>query len=86
MMGDWMKDYAGKLPDMLADGIRGLIYAGDQDFICNWMGNARWVDELEWEGHEAYNKTEAVEFEIDGEAAWSVRTAGPFSFMKIYGA
>lgn len=27
---DWMKDYQQRLPDLLADGIRVLIYAGDQ--------------------------------------------------------
>ena len=33
--GDWMKDYQTQIPDLLAHGIRVLIYAGDQDFICN---------------------------------------------------
>jgi hypothetical protein len=28
--GDWMKNYQQQLPDLLADGIRVLIYAGDQ--------------------------------------------------------
>jgi carboxypeptidase C (cathepsin A) len=37
--GDWMKNYQDELPDMLASGIRVLIYAGDVDFICNWIGN-----------------------------------------------
>lgn len=36
------------LPEMLADGIRVLVYAGDQDLICNWLGNRRWVDQLDW--------------------------------------
>ena len=37
-MKDWMMKMENKIPDMLDDGIRGLIYAGDVDFICNWMG------------------------------------------------
>lgn len=27
----------------MADGIRVMIYAGDLDLICNWMGNRRCV-------------------------------------------
>ena len=33
---DWMHNYHTLLPEMLAGGIRVLIYAGDVDYICNW--------------------------------------------------
>jgi cathepsin A (carboxypeptidase C) len=36
MQGDWMRRYQDQIPDLLASGIRVLIYAGDVDFICNW--------------------------------------------------
>ncbi len=39
MNGDWLKNYMGMLPDMLEDGIRVMIYAGELDLICNWLGN-----------------------------------------------
>ena len=40
--GDWMQSYQQMLPDQLAAGIRVLMYAGDQDYICNWLGNQAW--------------------------------------------
>ena len=45
--GDWMRSYENKIPDQLNDGIRVLIYAGDQDYICNWLGNQAWTQALE---------------------------------------
>jgi carboxypeptidase C (cathepsin A) len=47
---DWMKEYDKALPAMLDEGINILIYAGDADFICNWMGNLAWVEDMEWAG------------------------------------
>ena len=35
-----MRDYATDyVTHMREGGVRALIYAGDTDFICNWMGN-----------------------------------------------
>merc|ERR1711953_899868 len=45
---DFMKNYHMLIPPMLAAGIDVLIYAGDQDFICNWFGNEKWVQKLNW--------------------------------------
>ena len=45
--GDWMHNFQTKIPDQLAAGIRVLIYAGDQDYICvsepGWK-HTLWVD------------------------------------------
>ena len=35
-----------------------LIYAGDVDYICNWLGNKKWVKALEWGGKEGFNAAE----------------------------
>ena len=39
--GDWLRSYDDLLPAMMEDGIHVMIYAGDLDLICNWVGNQR---------------------------------------------
>jgi cathepsin A (carboxypeptidase C) len=51
---DWMKDQQGNIPKLLANGTRVLIYAGDYDFICNWIGNKHWTISFDWAGHDAF--------------------------------
>lgn len=54
-VSDWMRDYQKDLIPMLEAGVRVLIYAGDVDFICNWMGNKAWTLGLQWSGKEDFN-------------------------------
>jgi carboxypeptidase C (cathepsin A) len=34
-IGDWMRGYSNRIPALLHEGTRVLIYAGDADYICN---------------------------------------------------
>ena len=40
--------YGYKLAPLLDSGLPVLIYNGDQDYICNWMGGVKWTDALVW--------------------------------------
>ena len=73
-------------PEMLEDGVRVMIYAGDQDLICNWLGNRRWVDALPWGGAAEWAAAEDCDWHVGGEPAGSVRQSGPLSFVKVYDA
>jgi len=53
--GDWMRSYQQVLVPMLEGGVRVLIYAGDVDFICNWIGNKAWTKALPWTGAHAFS-------------------------------
>lgn len=52
---DWMKQYQQDVIPLLENNIPVLIYAGDVDFICNWLGNKAWALDLEWSGKKAFN-------------------------------
>lgn len=47
---DWMQNNDGDVAIVLETGVRVMIYAGTDDFICNAIGNERWVEALEWPG------------------------------------
>merc|ERR1712157_305780 len=49
---DWMKNFDQQVVKLLEGGVKVLIYAGDMDFICNWIGNKAWTMALEWSGKE----------------------------------
>lgn len=53
---EWAISYSDLIPSLLEDGVKVLIYAGDADFICNWLGNLQWTNALKWSGGSQYRK------------------------------
>lgn len=85
--GDHMKPTYRVVPDLLAK-ISVLIYAGDADYICNWLGNRAWVKALEWPGKAAFNKAPAQPLKLGGSGKeyGNVYHSGNLNFMQIFGA
>ena len=83
--GDWMQPFHRLVPGIL-ENIPVLIYAGDADFICNWLGNLAWSMALEWPGQDAYNSAplDDLELESDGTKIGSVKSAGNFTFARLH--
>ncbi|KAI9875386.1 MAG: hypothetical protein M1830_008533 [Pleopsidium flavum] len=83
--GDWMQPFHRLVPGIL-EKIPVLIYAGDADFICNWLGNRAWAEALEWPGKKAYNKVELEDLKLDGHGRkiGEVKSSGNFTFMRLY--
>ena len=86
LAGDWMHHYQQMIPDQLAAGIKVLIYAGDQDFICNWLGNHAWANALQWPHGAAFNSTQPTEWMVGGSAAGTVQSSHNFTFLRVYDA
>jgi len=85
--GDWMQPFHRLVPGILSE-IPVLIYAGDADFICNWLGNLAWTDALEWPGQKDYAKKALKPFKLsdDGSKVGMVKSSGNFTFIQIHAA
>ncbi|KAI0066410.1 serine carboxypeptidase [Artomyces pyxidatus] len=93
--GDGMHNSAALLPELINDGIRLLVYAGNADLMCNYVGNERWVEQLEHKFHEEFAAS-VSEFWVtaeSGRVAGEVRSAGGggfgagnVTFVQVYEA
>jgi len=76
-------DYVSAL---LERGVRVLIYVGEYDWICNWVGNERWTLALEWSGKDEFVEQGLREWKVNGKSAGKTRSARNFTFATIAGA
>eukprot|EP00252_Welwitschia_mirabilis_P002312 TRINITY_DN1222_c0_g1_i1.p1 TRINITY_DN1222_c0_g1~~TRINITY_DN1222_c0_g1_i1.p1 ORF type:complete len:512 (-),score=71.96 TRINITY_DN1222_c0_g1_i1:197-1732(-) len=86
MILDWMRNLEVGIPALLEDGLKLLVYAGEYDLICNWLGNARWVALIEWSGQENFTKATTKSFVVDDKEAGLLTSYGPLSFLKVHDA
>ncbi|CAI0452809.1 unnamed protein product [Linum tenue] len=84
--GDWVIDYETGIPNLLENGIKVLIYAGEYDLICNWLGNSEWVNAMKWSGQKKFHAAADVPFVAGGEKAGELKSYGPLAFLKVYNA
>ncbi|KAG8963023.1 hypothetical protein FRC03_003519 [Tulasnella sp. 419] len=70
---------------LLERGIRFLIYAGTYDWVCNWIGNKAWTEQLEWTGKEAFNAEPLRDWSVDGtsERVGITRSANGLTFLTL---
>ena len=86
--GDEAKPFHQFIAELLDRDIPVLIYAGDKDFICNWLGNHAWTDRLEWRDHETYEEIPLSPWKHSEtlEEVGQVKNFGPLTFLRVYDA
>jgi carboxypeptidase C (cathepsin A) len=95
--GDWAHSYQPELAELLNDGLRILIFAGDADLVCNWIGNRAWTLAIEWQGKHGFTQADEVDFVVPKDPLGVVRDDSPvvggtvrqfenFAFLRVFNA
>lgn len=84
--GDWMLNFDDRVKSMLESKLDVLIYVGEYDFICNWLGNEHWVTTLDWSGKNEFNKATNQTWNVGGKYAGSYKTYGGLTLLKMANA
>ena len=61
-----------------------LIYAGDADFICNWLGNHAWTNALEWHGKKGFTHETLSPYMMGSKEVGQIQSSGNFTFLRLY--
>lgn len=94
VMGDFSStiDYAisftGNVTIILEHDIPILVYAGDQDYVCNWLGQREWTNKMNWTHQSDFNKAKMKDFVVrpNDDPAGKIQTSHDLTFLRVYQA
>ncbi|GKT63868.1 carboxypeptidase D [Colletotrichum tofieldiae] len=81
--GDGQRSFLNKLQEVTKKDVQVLIWAGDSDFICNYMGNYNVAKKI---GGDEFEKAKMEDFKLDGKKKGEYKTAKNFSWLRVYEA
>jgi carboxypeptidase C (cathepsin A) len=75
-----------QLSALVNSRLKTLIWAGDTDIICNWLGNHASVLAMKWYGNATLHNTPMTSMTIDGKPVASIQNVDNFSFARVFKA
>ncbi len=88
--GDSARPFQQYVTELLNKEVPVLIYVGDKDYICNWLGNKAWTDALPWNGAEAYSHSPTEQWitnhPVKNGSAGTVKSANNLTFLRVFDA
>lgn len=84
--GDYGKPFHHDIRDMLEAGYPVLIFAGDKDYICNWLGQVAWTEALQWSGAANYKAANMHPWTVNGQGAGEAKSANGLTFLRVFDA
>jgi len=85
MLGDWISNLEKQVPSLLKD-YRMLVYSGELDFICNWVGGLAWTTAMNWNGQTQFVNANMTTWHVGTSAAGSTKSALNLTFLKVFNA
>lgn len=77
------------LPGLLAQNVEVLIYAGDQDLICNYLGLEKMLDHLSWSGGQGFSQpanTAGKTWYLNDQAVGKWVSERKLTYVRVYNA
>ncbi|KAG8824426.1 Cell death protease [Serendipita sp. 399] len=75
-----------KLLPKLLHKVPLLIFAGDQDVICNYVGQEKLIENLTWQGSRGLGNAPILPWTVNRTAAGTWQTARNLTYVKVFQA
>jgi len=61
-----------------------VIWAGDADWVCDYMGGEAVTNEIEFSGHEEFKNKELSNYTVNGVVGGLYKNVDNLSWLRVY--
>ena len=80
------RSFIATLSDVVQSGITVLVWAGDADWICNYMGVLAVANSVSFNGSDDFNSKDLQPYTVNGKETGRYKTVDNFSYLQVYAA
>lgn len=84
--GDDARSFLDTLSKVVQSGISTLIWAGDADWICNYLGVERSVNKVVYAGAAEFQTAALEEYMLNGTSYGLFKTVDNLNYLKVHAA
>ncbi|KAG6380281.1 Alpha/Beta hydrolase protein [Boletus reticuloceps] len=84
--GDGARAWLPQLSELANSRLKILIWAGDADINCNWIGGYKSVLAMDWYGNETLHNTPLGNITLNGKPIAAVANIDNFTFARVFEA
>jgi len=74
------------IPVTLGAGYRVVVYSGDKDLICNYVGGINLLSSMKWSGQKAWLAAQNTTWTVQGQVAGWAKAYGPLTWLQVHNA
>jgi carboxypeptidase D len=71
---------------VVKSGINVIVWAGDADWICNWLGNYEVANAVDFPGQSKFKAKGLAPYTVNGVEKGTFKYVDNFSFLRMYEA
>ena len=83
MYNDYFTNYAEVIAKILSKNVNVMIYSGEYDYLCNWIGAEEWAKNMDWSGKSTYNSEKYKDWYYNGNVFANYKLVNNFAVVKI---
>eukprot|EP01022_Parablepharisma_sp_SALTPOND_P015951 TRINITY_DN2291_c1_g1_i1.p1 TRINITY_DN2291_c1_g1~~TRINITY_DN2291_c1_g1_i1.p1 ORF type:complete len:447 (-),score=51.10 TRINITY_DN2291_c1_g1_i1:1520-2860(-) len=85
MRKDWAYPLSDHIGYLLEHGKKVMLWFGDKDYVCNFVGGMTVAERIPWEGKERFRKAELRPWvDSDGKEIGQIKREGRLKYVKVY--